>query len=277
MSTKLEQVMAPVRKLINEEDMDYVLVVTGRERIGKSTLALQIAKMMDPKFQVDQMVFDIPQLYNKVYQLEKGQAVVIDEGATSFFSRESMRDDNIEGVKLLTVMGERNLFVILCVPSFFIIDKYIREHRVSALIKVVARGKFQFYSKQKLKQSYYNLKRNKYIWQSPSFEERFTKVTGKIWEDYKVLKADYLKGRRDDWVKEEVKKPDYCFTDEAAIRTMIARNTIQKLCQRDELPGAVKQGVKWLIPNAWVLENTPKPANPSQPPSQATRVSKKTE
>jgi len=115
-----------IGEMIVKNDLDFLLVITGRERIGKSTLALQIASIVDPDFKVDQIVFDIPTLYKKVYELNKGQVVIIDEGATAFFAREAMATDVREGVKLLTVMGERNLFVILCVPNFFIVDKYIR-------------------------------------------------------------------------------------------------------------------------------------------------------
>jgi len=233
--TKLQVNLDIIKKMLVDHDMDYLLTIVGRERIGKSSLALEIATRFDPDFTVDQVVFDIPSLYEQVYKLNKGQVVIIDEGATAFFAREAMSTDVREGVKLLTVMGERNLLVILCVPSFFIIDKYIRQHRVAGLIKVTKRGRFKFYSKRRLKQSYYNSKSNAFVWATPCFVESFPKFKGDIWSAYKEKKAEYLSARKDEWKGEINGVKKYSITEVArilgvsyqAVYNRVNRNSIE--------------------------------------------------
>ena len=121
-----------IGEMLVEKDLDYLMIVTGRERIGKSSLAMQVALSVDPEFDVSQIVFDVPNLYEQVYKLKKGQAVIIDEGATAFFAREAMNTDVREGIKLLTVMGERNLFVGIGVSlalcgAYFGVDTICRD------------------------------------------------------------------------------------------------------------------------------------------------------
>lgn len=206
MMEKLQANLELIKKIIVENDLDFLLVITGRERIGKSSLALHIAEIVDPTFDVSQIVFDTQNLYEQVYSLEPGKVVIIDEGATAFFSRDAMSTDVKDGIKLLTVMGERNLFVILCVPSFFILDKYIREHRVSGLIKVVARGRLKFYSRRKLKDAFYNPKVKRFSWGDPSFKDGFPKYKGKHWKPYTDKKSEYLKGRKEIRLEENMNK-----------------------------------------------------------------------
>lgn len=234
---KLRHNLALVRKLIIEKDLDFLLVVTGRERVGKSSLALHIATEVDPKFTVDQIVFDIPSLYKQVYSLEKGQCVIIDEGATSFFSRDAMSTDVKEGVKLLTVMGERNLFVILCVPSFHLIDKYIRENRVSALIKVVSRGKMWLYSRQALKAIFKNERSHRFSWGSPSMQDSFPKFTGEMWDKYTEKKSGYLTSRTDkvmaghEEVEPDAEEGVYVRRKKALAKLQVSDSTLLRLVE----------------------------------------------
>ena len=57
--TKLTPNLALVKEMLVKHDMDFLLVITGRERIGKSTLALQIAKDFDPAFTVEDEPYEL--------------------------------------------------------------------------------------------------------------------------------------------------------------------------------------------------------------------------
>lgn len=242
-TTKLGVNLDIVKKVIVEQDLDFLLVITGRERIGKSSLALHIAEQVDPNFTVDQVVFDTQAMYEQVYSLEPGSVVIIDEGATAFFSRDAMSTDVKDGIKLLTVMGERNLFVILCVPSFFIIDKYIREHRVSALIRVVARGRFKFYSRRRLKAAFFNPKVKKFAWGDPSFKDSFRKYVGKFWEPYCEKKAKYLADRKAPRLDENQQK--HISVTEYAKKEGMSRQTVVKYLQIGKLEGYMNAAGRW--------------------------------
>lgn len=224
---KLKPNLDLIRELITKHDTDSILVVCGVERVGKSSLALQMAQYIDPLFTVDQVVFDVENMYKQVYSLKPGQVLILDEAANAFFSRTSMSKDQVEGVKLLTVMGERNLCVIMCIPSFFILDRYIREHRISSLIKVVARGKMKFYSRKRIKQSFYNPKANAFNWANCNFVDRFNKFSGPLWEKYKKKKAEYLSARRSDWT-ETNKESRYITLAEAAKKLEVKYGTLFK-------------------------------------------------
>ena len=237
--TKLHPNLNIIKEMLVKHDMDFLLCITGRERIGKSTLALQIASIFDPEFKIEQVVFDIPALYEQVYKLKPGQVIIIDEGATAFFAREAMNTDVKEGVKLLTVMGERNLLVILCVPSFFIVDKYIRDHRVAGLIKVTKRGRFKYYSKRRLKQSHYNSKVNAYAWADPSFTDTFGPMSGQLWEDYRFYKSTYLMERRTNWAEEQKSSDKWYTPQQAEGKSGLSRNTLKNRADVHKVLNAV--------------------------------------
>jgi len=262
---KLRANMEVVKKVIVEQDLDFLLVITGRERIGKSSLALHIAEQVDPDFTIDQVVFDTQSLYEQVYSLKPGSVVVIDEGATAFFSRDAMSTDVKDGIKLLTVMGERNLFVIINVPSFFILDKYIREHRVSSLIRVVARGRFKFFSRRRLKAAFFNPKAKKFSWGDPSFKDSFPKYTGKFWEPYTKKKREYLAARKSNRL-EDNGKDKWIKLSEAAKLTLLPVQTLRNWCKN----GRVK-AMKNAAGNFFVAEESVEELELKEP-LQATRV-----
>ena len=268
-----------IGEMIVKNDLDFLLVITGRERIGKSTLALQIASIVDPDFKVDQIVFDIPTLYKKVYELNKGQVVIIDEGATAFFAREAMATDVREGVKLLTVMGERNLFVILCVPNFFIVDKYIRQNRVSALAKVVSRGRFKFFNRSALRAGHFNPKTKAYNWGAATFKSTYSEMRGKLWDDYCDMKSKYLRDRKTEYNENNDDGDGYEFLPKAAKIMHININALRARCNRKEIPGAIKNDAnRWLIPIDYIMErkiNGVKNINSIKETAPSSRVKRK--
>jgi hypothetical protein len=115
-------------------------------------------------------------------------AVLVDEGALVFFSRDSMTKATKQAVRLLTSMRTYNLFLCVCVPSFFILDKYIREHRVRSLSKVYDRGLANFYFTKEIRRIKQNPKTKAYVWPRENFTDSFPKITGPIWDEYVTKK-----------------------------------------------------------------------------------------
>lgn len=245
MTEVLDRNLANVKQAILKKDMDFLLVITGAERVGKSSLALHTATTIQPDFSVEQVVFDIQTLYEQVYKLKPGSVVIIDEGATAFFSRDAMSGDVKDGVKLLTVMGERNLFVIICVPSFFILDKYIREYRVSGVAKVIDRGKFRYYSRPRLKKSFQGKTNKRFSWKSPVFEERFPAFTGKIWNEYTAKKAEYLAARKAPRLEEGNGKKFVPIMVRAK-KEGVSRDTMIRKIQSGEIEGHKNMVGRWV-------------------------------
>jgi len=135
---------------LQKNDKDCVLVVDGREGAGKSTLAFQLAKYVDPTFNINRIVFSPDKFREQILNAKKGQAIVYDEAFTGFSSRASLSPINRVLVSLAMQMRQKNLFVIIVLPTIFLLDKYMALFRTRALIHVYEnhgnRGYFRLYN-----------------------------------------------------------------------------------------------------------------------------------
>lgn len=135
---------------LQKNDKDCVIVVDGREGSGKSTFALQMAKYVDPSFNLKRIVFAPEDFREAILKAKKGQAIVYDEAFTGFSSRASLSPINRVLVSLAMQMRQKNLFVIIVLPTIFLLDKYMAMFRTRALIHVFEsrgnRGYFRLYN-----------------------------------------------------------------------------------------------------------------------------------
>ncbi len=63
-----------------------------------------------------------------------------------------MTKTNTTLVQALMISRAKNYIIVLCIPNFFMLDKYIRDHRVNCLIHITKRGKYWFYDRNKAEQ-----------------------------------------------------------------------------------------------------------------------------
>jgi len=127
------------------KDYDHVTVITGKEGTGKSTLAGKLAILVDPDLSMDRVCYKPEEFVSAAANARPGQSIWIDEGGLFFFSRDSMSTVSKELTQFLTTCRQLNLHIILCIPNFFILETYIREHRVHSLFHVVERGSFKYF------------------------------------------------------------------------------------------------------------------------------------
>lgn len=165
MSPILKKELRKIRELVLFKDRDWVGVVDGDEGSGKSVLAMQICQELDPSFDVDRIVYNAEDFINKIKNAKKGQAILLDEGYASANARASLSEVNRALVALATEMRQKNLFVVICIPSFFDLDKYFAIHRSRALFHVYFnhagdRGQFIVYPKAAKKLLYLYGKKN---------------------------------------------------------------------------------------------------------------------
>lgn len=125
---------------LHESDKDAVVVITGRERTGKSTMAWTLAKRIDAGFGPGRMVFTGRDFMQEATKLPKGAALVLDEAIQGGFSRDAMGDQNKALAKFLIVAGERNLVSFVLFPNLRWLDPYIAEHRARWWVLVERRG-----------------------------------------------------------------------------------------------------------------------------------------
>lgn len=143
---------------VQKKDFDYVLVVDGEERVGKSVFAMQIAKVLDPNLNVKNICFTPQEFIKAVTTAKPHSAIIFDEAFTGMSSRASLSEVNNLLVSLMMEMGQRNLFIIIVMPTYFMLEKYVVFHRTRGLFHVYMeqgrRGLWKFYNRYAIKRMY---------------------------------------------------------------------------------------------------------------------------
>lgn len=127
-----------VRNRVLKHDRDWVGLIDGEEGVGKSVLAQQIALYLDPNFTLDNIVFTSDEFLKKIKDpnTKKGSCILLDEAFNAANSRGSMSEVNRSMVGVATEMRQKNLFIIIVLPSFFDLDRYFALWRCRALFHV---------------------------------------------------------------------------------------------------------------------------------------------
>jgi len=127
-----------VKDRVLHKDRDFICCYDGEEGVGKSVLAQQHAVILDPAFTIDNIVFNADQFIKKIKDpnTKKGTCIILDEAFSSANSRGSLTEVNRSMVGLATEMRQKNLFILLVLPSFFDLDRYFALWRCRALFHV---------------------------------------------------------------------------------------------------------------------------------------------
>jgi hypothetical protein len=143
---------------LQKKDKDCVIVVDGGEGAGKSTFAFQFGKRVDSTLTLDRVTFNAEEFRQAILKAKKGQCVIYDEAFTGLSSRAALSGVNRVLVSLMMQMRQKNLFVIVVLPTFFLLEKYVALFRTRILIHVYenkgVRGYFRIYNKKKKKNLY---------------------------------------------------------------------------------------------------------------------------
>lgn len=153
-----------IKKAVIKKDRDYVMVIDGEEGSGKSVLAMQVAKYLDPNFNLDNLCFNSDQFIERLKRSSKYSCIVLDEAYNSANARASLTEVNRALVGVSTEMRQQNLFVILVIPSFFDLDRHFALWRCRSLFHVYfkkdgSRGQYIIFPKTSKKYLYLNGKK----------------------------------------------------------------------------------------------------------------------
>ncbi len=128
---------------------DTVIVICGSEQIGKTRFALRLIwclykllSLKDENYSLDNTVFTGKDYRERMTTCTKS-IIHLDEAGVCLYSRQAMHPDNVLTNKKLMVCGYRHNVHILCLPDFFSIDSYIKNHRVACIIKIFKNNKFK--------------------------------------------------------------------------------------------------------------------------------------
>ncbi len=188
------------KKMVLKDDLDCILLVDGGEGSGKSVLAQQMAKFLDPTFCVEDITFSGGQFKKAVIEAKKYKCIVFDEALSALNKMKSISSLNVSVVDLLAEVRQKNLFIIIILPSFFDLTKNVACWRSRALFHVYMKGQtfkrgfFNAYSYDKKLNLFIGGKKfYNYNCATPSFYGRFTNGYAVDELEYRKLKLTNLR------------------------------------------------------------------------------------
>lgn len=190
--------LTDMRESLNT-DRDIFVIVDGRERIGKSVLAQMIGWIASQgKLKLQNICLTAEEFADRVSNCEQKETIIFDECYLGMSSTDALRKYNRLIKQLVVTCGQKNLFVILVLPSVFDISKYMALHRTDALIHAFEhkrqRGFFAFYDHKKLKYIYIRGKKfYSYTNTKPNFVGRFPNFYAVDEQEYRDKKYNALK------------------------------------------------------------------------------------
>lgn len=195
MDNKLKhQLDTKLNPRIHKKDFDWVWIVDGSEGSGKSTFAQQIAKVLDPTFCIERMCMTPTEFTKAILKANKGQCVIFDEAFTGLSSRASLTEINKLLVSLMMEMRQKNLIVIIVMPTIFLLDKYVALFRSRGLFHVYLkngrRGQWIYFNNKK-KKLLYLLGKKLYDYSKPRSGFR-----GRFLDQYTVNEEKYREKKR---------------------------------------------------------------------------------
>lgn len=158
MNTMLYNKIQIAKEFVAKKDYDLCFLVDGPEGSGKSVFAMQLAYSFDPTFSLEHTCFSPEEFLNAVKTSGKCQAIVYDEAYRGLSSRQAMSQINKLIVSVMMEMRQKNLIVIIVLPTFFMLDRYVAIFRSKGLFHIYQnkgrRGYWLFYNEYEKKVLY---------------------------------------------------------------------------------------------------------------------------
>lgn len=167
---------------LNRKDKDVVFGVDGKERSGKSVFAMCLgaysSSVLGTPFDLSNVCMTPEEFRNKVQSAPKKSVVIYDEAHRGMGSRRALSEINNMLIDLMMEMGQKNLFVLIVMPTFFMLDRYPALYRIRGLFHIYehkgSRGYWAYFNEKKKKKLY---------------------LLGKKLFDYNCIKWGHLRGR----------------------------------------------------------------------------------
>jgi len=169
----LIQKLDTLKNIVFKKNWDGVILVDGLERVGKSTLGITCAYYLaDGNFTVNNICANNDDVIKKIESFPDKSILLVDEGSLVFNSRDSMKKEQKKLIKILNVVGQKNMIFIIILPSFFDLNKQIALRRSKFLLhcytdNTLHRGRFAYFGEDAKKILYTKGKKNFDSYQYP--------------------------------------------------------------------------------------------------------------
>lgn len=214
---------------IQKKDKDYVLIIDGYEGSGKSTLAQQMGTFVDPTLDLSRICMTTEEFRQAIINAEKNQCVIYDEAVTGMTAGDSISRVGKLLKSMMMQMRQKNLFVIVIIPTVFELNKYSVLSRARSLFHTYEKkdrmGYWVGYNKKDLRKLYLLGKK------TYSYKVR-SRFIGRFYGKYTVNEEQYRKKKEDALflIETEEEKP------KRDNKYMNQRNLILKEVYKDFIP-----------------------------------------
>ncbi len=140
---------------------DFVCIICGSVGGGKSTIAFStIAPYLDKNFTESNIVFSAEEFIKRANELPDESSIIVDESFNDMNNRSTAKNSYLKLVNFMTLIRQKRMKIILILPDFFDLSKYMAISRSNLLVvtysdkKTYERGKFLLFDSDKKKQLY---------------------------------------------------------------------------------------------------------------------------
>lgn len=187
-----------LKHIVHKKNWDGVILLDGLERVGKSTLGITIGYYLaDGNFTVNNICVDNEDAVRKIESFPDKSVLLVDEGSLVFSSRDAMKKEQKKLMKILNVVGQKNMIFIVVLPCFFDLNKQIAIRRSKFLLHCYAdnnlqRGRFAYFGEDAKKKLYSVGKKN---FDSYQYPKRSINELGRF-TDFNPLGQEYIDTKR---------------------------------------------------------------------------------
>jgi hypothetical protein len=131
-----------------QNNFDNLIFTYGRRGFGKSTwndeVALRMLEILGKKFDMDkQFIVNMPkhELFNYIKTWKKGDVYIFDEFINEANARTALSWDSVQLMELIVAIRKVGATAFMAMPDLSMLDKALREHMITLLVRVTERGK----------------------------------------------------------------------------------------------------------------------------------------
>lgn len=144
---------------IQKRGYDAHIVIGGKRRTGKSTLAKTIAYLKKPTLSINNFVVGLQDAPKCIAKAKDEDPLIFDEATLSFNSRDGMKGGQSNLLQIIDVVGQKRLLCIYCIPNFLHLNKTIAIEHSLFLIQTytddnLVRGNFAYFSTEQKRYLY---------------------------------------------------------------------------------------------------------------------------
>tara|TARA_R100001530_G_scaffold34477_3_gene26927 strand:+ start:4084 stop:4950 length:867 start_codon:yes stop_codon:yes gene_type:complete len=234
---------------IQENNWDGVIIIDGKERSGKSVLGMVCGWYLSQgKMTIQNFAKGLDDAARKISSLPDKSVLIMDEGSLVFSSKDSNSTAQKKLIKLMDVIGQKNMIFIICLPCYFDLNKTIAVRRSLFLCHVYPdakynRGNYAFFGERKKKILYTLGKKNYDSYKEPSAEfiGRYLDFEPNFYKDYlELIKKESLNEVLREAMLENKTPEQKIIECEALIYGWLLENGIMKQKELVKIKGQAK-------------------------------------